>query len=259
MCRDQSGRYTLVVSEQFESSGHFVGVVPLGFCCAELCVVLIAVLIYLLIVVNEKKYKVNLIGLPLVHIDIIFGMDWLSANRILIDCANRRLIFPLVEEELLISAGQAESLLRDGAEVDYHPCKANVVVDALSRKSIHMSSMMVRELELVEEFRDLNLCVELAQDHISCGMITITSELMDEIREAQELDPFLVNQVERIGRALRVEVDGVLMLKKFYSFLVIVDKLTKVAHFTLINIRYSLERLIEMYIIGVVRLYEFSY
>nr|KYP75957.1 Transposon Ty3-I Gag-Pol polyprotein [Cajanus cajan] len=43
-------------------------------------------------------------------------MDWLSANRILIDCAKRRLIFPQVEEELLISAGQAESLLRDGAE-----------------------------------------------------------------------------------------------------------------------------------------------
>nr|KYP47022.1 Transposon Ty3-I Gag-Pol polyprotein [Cajanus cajan] len=69
-----------------------------------------------LIEVNEKKYKVNLICLPLVDIDIILGMDWLSANRILIDCANRRLIFPQEENELLISAGQAESLLRDGAE-----------------------------------------------------------------------------------------------------------------------------------------------
>nr|KYP53093.1 hypothetical protein KK1_024913 [Cajanus cajan] len=68
------------------------------------------------IVVNEKKYKVNLIYLPLVDIDIILGMDWLSANRIHIDCANRRLIFPQVEDELLILAGQAESLLRDEAE-----------------------------------------------------------------------------------------------------------------------------------------------
>nr|KYP69310.1 Transposon Ty3-G Gag-Pol polyprotein [Cajanus cajan] len=41
-------------------------------------------------------------------------MDWLSANRILIDCANSRLIFPQEEDKLLISAGQ--SLLRDGAE-----------------------------------------------------------------------------------------------------------------------------------------------
>nr|KYP35246.1 Transposon Ty3-G Gag-Pol polyprotein [Cajanus cajan] len=68
------------------------------------------------IAVNGRKYKVNLICLPLVGIDIILGMNWLSANRILIDCANRRLIFPQEEEELLISAGQAESWLRDGAE-----------------------------------------------------------------------------------------------------------------------------------------------
>nr|KYP61433.1 Retrotransposable element Tf2 [Cajanus cajan] len=68
------------------------------------------------IVVNEKRYKVNLICLPLVDIDIILGMDWLSANRILIDCANRKLIFPQVEDELLISAGQAKSLLKDGVE-----------------------------------------------------------------------------------------------------------------------------------------------
>ncbi|XP_020230498.1 uncharacterized protein LOC109811231 [Cajanus cajan] len=68
------------------------------------------------VVVNEKEYKVNLICLPLVDINIILGMDWLSTNRILIDCANRRLIFPQEESELLISAGRAESLLRDGAE-----------------------------------------------------------------------------------------------------------------------------------------------
>nr|KYP33070.1 Transposon Ty3-I Gag-Pol polyprotein [Cajanus cajan] len=43
-----------------------------------------------LIVVNEKRYKVNLICFPLVYMDIILGMDWLSANRILIDCANKR-------------------------------------------------------------------------------------------------------------------------------------------------------------------------
>nr|KYP50195.1 Retrovirus-related Pol polyprotein from transposon 412 family [Cajanus cajan] len=63
----------------------------------------------------------------------------------------------------------------------YHPGKANVVADVLSKKSIHMSCMMVKELELVEEFRDLNLCVELAQDHISCGMITITSEFLRQV------------------------------------------------------------------------------
>ncbi|MCI46994.1 hypothetical protein A2U01_0068235, partial [Trifolium medium] len=40
-------------------------------------------------------------------------------------------------------------------ELNYHPGKANVVVDALSRKSLHMSSLMAKKLELIEEFRDV--------------------------------------------------------------------------------------------------------
>ena len=32
--------------------------------------------------------------------------------------------------------------------LNYHPGKANVVADALCRKTLHMSAMMVKELEL---------------------------------------------------------------------------------------------------------------
>jgi len=39
----------------------------------------------------------------------------------------------------------------------YHPSKANVVADALSQKAMHVSHMMIRELELVKNFRDLRL------------------------------------------------------------------------------------------------------
>jgi hypothetical protein len=35
-------------------------------------------------------------------------------------------------------------------QLSYHPRKANVVADALSRKSLHMSALMVKELELIE-------------------------------------------------------------------------------------------------------------
>nr|KYP72063.1 Transposon Ty3-G Gag-Pol polyprotein [Cajanus cajan] len=63
----------------------------------------------------------------------------------------------------------------------YHPRKTNVVADALSRKSIHMSAMMIRELELIEQFRDLRLEVEVVQDRISCGMITITNEFLKQV------------------------------------------------------------------------------
>ena len=48
--------------------------------------------------VENRKFKVNLICLPLTDIDVILGMDCLSANHILIDCAERKLIFPEDEQ-----------------------------------------------------------------------------------------------------------------------------------------------------------------
>jgi len=35
---------------------------------------------------------------------------------------------------------------------NYHLGKVNVVVDALSRKSLHMSSLMVKKFELIKQF-----------------------------------------------------------------------------------------------------------
>ena len=41
--------------------------------------------------------------------------------------------------------------------------KVNVVPDELSRKSLHMSVLMVRGLELIEQFGDLCLVCEITQ------------------------------------------------------------------------------------------------
>jgi len=47
-----------------------------------------------LVEVEGRKYKVNLICLPLQELEVILGMDWLPANRILIDCRENKLLFP---------------------------------------------------------------------------------------------------------------------------------------------------------------------
>ena len=64
-----------------------------------------------LVEVEGRRYKVNLICLPLQELEVILGMDWLSANRILIDCREKRLIFPDSEgPELLSSQGVMKEL-----------------------------------------------------------------------------------------------------------------------------------------------------
>ncbi|XP_052736041.1 uncharacterized protein LOC108336753 [Vigna angularis] len=73
-------------------------------------------------------------------------------------------------------------------ELLYHPGKANVVADALSRKSVHVSVMMVRELNLVESFRDLRLQFELEPNSIKCCTLRIASDVFDRIRMKQRED-----------------------------------------------------------------------
>ncbi|WJX18871.1 hypothetical protein P8452_08626 [Trifolium repens] len=69
-------------------------------------------------------------------------------------------------------------------ELSYHSDKANVVVDALSRKTLHMSALMVKEFELLEQFRDMSLVYELAPQSVMLGMLKINSEFLSSIKEA---------------------------------------------------------------------------
>ena len=41
--------------------------------------------------------------------------------------------------------------------LNYHPGKANVVADALSQRTLHLSVMMIKGLGLIEQLRDMCL------------------------------------------------------------------------------------------------------
>ena len=69
-------------------------------------------------------------------------------------------------------------------ELKYHPGKANVVADALSRKSLHVSTMMIHQMELLEKFRELHLDVSSYDDSISVYKLDLKNTLRDRIREA---------------------------------------------------------------------------
>jgi len=67
-------------------------------------------------------------------------------------------------------------------ELLYHPGKANVVADALSRKRVHMSAMMMKEQELIEKLRDMNMGLNMGAGTIRCSMLRIPNEFLDEVR-----------------------------------------------------------------------------
>ena len=84
-------------------------------------------------------------------------------------------------------------------ELLYHPGKANVVADALSRKVVHASHMMVRELDLVEQFRNIRLQVVLDEEVIRCNHLTVSNDFLTLIKEKQPSDPKLQRAVELLG------------------------------------------------------------
>ncbi|RDX71279.1 hypothetical protein CR513_49397, partial [Mucuna pruriens] len=49
--------------------------------------------------------------------------------------------------------------------------KANVVAEALSRKSLPISSLTIREMDLFTQFRDLSLAYEMTPSSVRLGMI----------------------------------------------------------------------------------------
>jgi len=70
-----------------------------------------------LLEVEGRKYRVNLICLPLEGLDVILGMDWLSTNHILIDCNEKRVVFPSLEDEdQLIPSQQVDQAIKEGSQ-----------------------------------------------------------------------------------------------------------------------------------------------
>jgi len=102
-------------------------------------------------------------------------------------------------------------------QLSYHPIKTNAVVDALSRKTLHMSALMVKELELIEQFRDLNLVSELTPDGVRLGMLKLMSNILEEIKNGQKEDLELEDRVVLVNQGkgvdFRLDENGVLMFR----------------------------------------------
>ena len=104
-----------------------------------------------------------------------------------------------------------------GFSLNYHPGKANVVADALSRKTSHMSAMMVKELELIKQFRYISLVCKVTSQSVMLGMLKINNEFLDSIREAKKLDVKLVDSVVGIDQSknndFKLDAQGVLIFR----------------------------------------------
>ncbi|MCI73159.1 hypothetical protein A2U01_0094423, partial [Trifolium medium] len=55
-----------------------------------------------------------------------------------------------------------------------------------------MSSLMAKELEMIEEFRDLSLVCERTTRSVKVGMLKLTNDFLGEVVEKQKTDARLL-------------------------------------------------------------------
>ncbi|MCI49813.1 hypothetical protein A2U01_0071057, partial [Trifolium medium] len=77
-----------------------------------------------------------------------------------------------------------------------------------------MSSLLVKELDLIEEFRDLSLVCEVTPKSVRLGMLKLTNPFLEEVKECQNRDKKLMEKLVLIGEGkevdFRVDENGVI-------------------------------------------------
>nr|KYP33954.1 hypothetical protein KK1_045139 [Cajanus cajan] len=70
--------------------------------------------------IDGRNFMVDLIFLPLSQLDVILGMDWLSSNHILLNCADKSIYFGEPIEKVskdYLTANQVKASLQEDAQV----------------------------------------------------------------------------------------------------------------------------------------------
>jgi len=133
--------------------------------------------------VYEKNYPTHDLELAAVVFALKTWRRYLYGSQFQVFSNHKSLKYLFDQKELNMRQRRWMQYLKDyDFELLYHPGKANVVVDALSRKRVHMFAMMVKELELIEKLRDMNLGIHTGAGHIRCSMLRITNQFLDEVR-----------------------------------------------------------------------------
>lgn len=60
--------------------------------------------------------------------------------------------------------------------------------NALSRKTLHMLTLMAKELEMIEEFRDLSLVCQVTLQSVKMGKLKLTNSVLEDIKEGKKTD-----------------------------------------------------------------------
>ena len=163
---------------------------------------------------HEENYPTHDLELAAIVFALKIWRHYLYGAKFEVFSDHKSLKYLFDQKELNMRQRRWMELVKDyDFKLQYHPGKANVVADALSRKSLHVSSLMVQEMRLIEEFRDLNLDIKFEPHSVKISRITVINDLQDRIKEAQQQDTYILERKDLIAEGKVVDfslgTDGV--------------------------------------------------
>ena len=169
-----------------------------------------------------KKHELNYPTHDLELAAIIFALKtwrhYLYGATCQIFTDHKGLKYLFTHKELNLRQRRWMELLKDyDCTIDYHPGKANVVADALSRKSTgSLAYMQTIQLPLMVELRELGVELEMHASRALFSSFQLRPILVDQILEAQLEDPYLVGMRKKVEEGeqsdFSIRDDGALVI-----------------------------------------------
>ncbi|GAU10196.1 hypothetical protein TSUD_418680, partial [Trifolium subterraneum] len=158
---------------------------------------------------HEENYPTHDLELAAIIFALKIWRHYLYGVQFALYSDHKSLRYLFDQKELSMRQRRWMEYLKDfDFELNYHPGKANVVADALSRKALYASEILMHQCGLYEKFRDMNLNVTYRKDGVKLNRIEITCDLRSTIGSAQEKD---MDLQRRIGKPeFTVANDGVI-------------------------------------------------
>ncbi|KAL0534055.1 hypothetical protein IC582_028332 [Cucumis melo] len=144
---------------------------------------------------HEQNYPTHDLELAAVVFALKIWRHYLYGEKIQIFTDHKSLKYFFTQKELNMRQRRWLELVKDyDCEILYHPGKANVVADALSRKVSHSAALITRQAPLHRDLERAEIAVSVGAVTMQLAQLTVQPTLKQRIIDAQSNDPYLVEK-----------------------------------------------------------------
>ncbi|KAA0056300.1 pol protein [Cucumis melo var. makuwa] len=168
---------------------------------------------------HEQNYPTHDLELAAVVFALKIWRHYLYDEKIQIFTDHKSLKYFFTQKELNMRQRRWLELVKDyDCEILYHPGKANVVADALSRKVSHSAALITRQAPLHRDLEWAEIAVSVGAVTMQLAQLTVQPTLRQMIIDAQGNDPYLVEKrgLAEAGQAVEFSIssDGGLLFER---------------------------------------------